>query len=74
MQFIRGYCKELKRKRYAKAFRRFTNVREKLLGPGLESVALLEQEVNDKHLNYVRKDEPEAFVRYRCCLHTFTKK
>lgn len=63
MHFIRGYCKELKRKRYAKAYRRFTNVREKRLGVGMESMALLEKELQDKHLNHPRSDEPPAFVR-----------
>lgn len=63
MQLVRGYCKELKRKRYAKAYRRFNNVRSKRLVVGLESMALLEAEVHDKHLNQSRDDEPEIFVR-----------
>lgn len=62
MFFVRGYCKELKRKRYAKAYRRFTKVRERHLGVGMESMALLEKETQDKHLNQLRSDEPPEFV------------
>lgn len=63
MFFIRGYCKDLKRKRYAKAYRRFTKVRKRHLGVGMESIALLEKEAQDKHLNEIRPNEPPEIVK-----------
>lgn len=63
MQLIRGYCKDIKRKRYAKAYRRFTKIREKRLGVGFESMALLKKETEDKNLHRERSDEPAVFVR-----------
>lgn len=62
---IRGFLRELKRKRYAKAFRRFTRTRSRkldLLGEGIE---LLTQEMSDKDLyrdNYYEETEPKEFV------------
>lgn len=65
MVLIRGFLRELRRKRYAKAFRRFTGIKARkldLLGEGIE---LLTQEMSDKDLyrdNYYEENEPNEFV------------
>lgn len=72
LDLIRGYCKELKRKRYAKAYRRFARVRSKRMGLVSEALELLVEEMLDKDLGrdfYYAPDEPEEFVRKRACAH-----
>lgn len=65
LELIRGYCKELKRKRFAKTFQRFTKVRAKKQSVGMEAMELLEREMVDKNLmryDYYNRDEPSEFV------------
>lgn len=66
LELIRGYCKELKRKRFAKTYQRFNKVRAKKQSIGLEAIELLEREMIDKNLlryDYYDRDEPSEFVR-----------
>lgn len=68
LDLIRGYCKELKRKRYAKAYRRFTRVRSKQLPLPDEAMELLVDELLDKDLgraHYYDADEPKELVSVR---------
>lgn len=67
LELIRGYCKELKRKRFAKAFHRFTKVRAKKQSLGIEAIELLEREMLDKNLmryDYYDQNEPSEFVSF----------
>lgn len=65
MQIIRAYFRELKRKRYAKAHRRYTRIRESRLPLAEEAMKLIEHEIFDKHLDrlyYFEEDEPIELV------------
>lgn len=62
---MRGYCKDLKRKRFARAYRRYRKTRAKKLSLGAEALDLLEQEIIDKQLNrtyYYEASEPSEYV------------
>lgn len=68
LDLIRGYCKELKRKRYAKAYRRYTQVRSKMLSLPNEAMELLVEELIDKDLGreyYYDANEPKEYVGLR---------
>lgn len=65
MQLIRGFLRELRRKRYAKAFRRFTVTRSRKMDLSNEATELMKREVFDKGLNranYYEENEPDEFV------------
>lgn len=65
---IRGYCKELKRKRYARTYHRFRTIRAMKMRLNDETMALCEQEIYDKGLTrtyYYDQDEPSEMVRFR---------
>lgn len=64
-QLIAGYCKELKRKRYARRYRRWQDVRSRGLDLKDETMALIAAEVHDKSLNrrfYYSEYDPHEFV------------
>lgn len=64
-QLITGYCKDLKRKRYARRYRRWLDVRSRGLDLKDETLALISGEVHDKSLNrefYYVAYEPYEFV------------
>lgn len=64
LNLIRSHCKELKRKRYARAYKRFTKTRSKDFELSAEADALQSWEVNDKNLNreyyYGQSETPEC--------------
>lgn len=66
LELIRGHCKDLKRKRYAKSYRRFTRVRSKRLRLEDEGLELMAAELCDKDLGrefYYAENEPKELVR-----------
>lgn len=66
--------RELKRKRYAKAYRRFVRIRQKKLNLGAEAMELANGEIEDKHLNrfyYYGANEPHEFVCKKYCIYAF---
>lgn len=68
LRIIRAYCKELRRKRFARAYRRFSRVHAKKLDTMDEAQELLRLEMLDKDLNrdfYYASDEPQEYVRTR---------
>lgn len=62
---IRQYCKDLKRKRYARTYHRFKTIRARKLSLRDEAMDLCEQEHFDKGLTrafYYDRDEPSEMV------------
>lgn len=67
LQIIRSYFRELKRKRYAKAHRRFLRIRAAKLDLPNEAMQLISGEIADKdldRLHYFEPDEPVELVNY----------
>lgn len=65
MELIRGFLRELRRKRYARAFRRFSRIRSRKMDLANEAKELIRQEITDKGLDreyYYEEDEPNEFV------------
>lgn len=62
---IRNYCKDMKRKRYALAYRRFVKTKARQLNIHAEANLMLNHEIDDKHLRrtyYYGPDEPAEMV------------
>lgn len=79
LQLIREYCKELKRKRFARVYKRYSKIRTEYRMPITEQAQyLLDAELKDKGL-YKHKlypGQPKAYVninilRYTLLLHIF---
>lgn len=65
LDLIRGFCKKLKRKRYAKAYCRFRDIRSKRLAVDDEALELCIAEMFDKDLSrpfYFDQNEPKELV------------
>lgn len=65
LNLIRTYCKEMKRKRYARTWKRFTKTRAKRYDLSAEANVLRNREIEDKNLNrsyYFGPGEPAELV------------
>lgn len=65
MSLIRGFLRELRRKRYAKAYRRFIRTRSRKMDLANEAKELTKREISDKGLDrydYYEENEPNELV------------
>ena len=67
MTIIKGFIRELQRKRYAKAFKKFLETNAQRLNLANEARELEKKEMKDKKLKgpwYYEQKEPNEIVKY----------
>lgn len=64
LQLIRGYCKDLKRKRYARTYKRYSKTRDNFMDTNRQARVFLDEELKDKGLSKKKlyPGQPKAYV------------